>query len=172
MKTIKSLLIILLTSGLFFSFDAYAQCDKKTDTKDMANIVQLAASSDFLSTLVAAVKAGDLVETLQGDGPFTVFAPGNDAFAALPAGTVEKLLKPENKAQLIKILTYHVIPSKVMSTDLKNGMNAKTVQGSPVKIELNDKGAFVNGAKVTKADIKASNGVVHVIDKVILPPNS
>jgi uncharacterized surface protein with fasciclin (FAS1) repeats len=101
---------------------------------------------------------------------FTVFAPTNDAFAALPEGTLDMLLKPENKDKLVAILTYHVLSSKVMSTDLKNGMKAATVQGDKIKVDLSD-GAMINDAKVVSADIKASNGVVHVIDKVILPPS-
>ena len=140
------------------------------ETKIDADIVDLAISQDFLTTLVAAVKAGDLVATLKGDGPFTVFAPTNDAFAKLPAGTVENLLKPENKAQLVKILTYHVVPGKVMSSDLKNGQMAKTVEGSSIKVTLADGKAMINNATVTAADIEADNGVVHVIDTVIMPP--
>lgn len=135
-----------------------------------ADIVDLAISQDFLTTLVAAVKAGDLVDVLKGDGPFTVFAPTNDAFAKLPAGTLENLLKPENKAQLVKILTYHVVPGKVMSSDLKNGQMAKTVEGSSIKVTLMDGKAMINNATVTAADIVADNGVVHVIDTVIMPP--
>ena len=134
-----------------------------------ADIVDLAFQTEFLSTLVAAVKAGELVDVLKGDGPFTVFAPTNEAFAKLPAGTVENLLKPENKAQLVAVLTYHVVPGKVMSSDLKDGMKAKTAQGSEVTISLKDGKAMVNNATVTTADIEASNGVVHVIDTVILP---
>ena len=140
------------------------------ETEVDADIVELAMSQDFLSTLVAAVKAGDLVETLKGDGPFTVFAPTNDAFAKLPAGTVENLLKPENKAQLVKILTYHVVPGKVLAADLKNGQMPKTVEGSSIKVTLMDGKAMINNATVTKADIEADNGVVHVIDTVIMPP--
>lgn len=134
-----------------------------------ADIVDLAVQTEFLSTLVAAVKAGELVDVLKGDGPFTVFAPTNEAFAKLPAGTVENLLKPENKAKLVAVLTYHVVPGKVMSSDLKDGMKAKTAQGSEVTISLKDGKAMVNNATVTTADIEASNGVVHVIDTVILP---
>ncbi|MFD2203675.1 fasciclin domain-containing protein [Shivajiella indica] len=133
------------------------------------DIVDLAVQTDFLSTLVAAVQAGELVDVLKGDGPFTVFAPTNEAFAKLPAGTVETLLKPENKEQLIAVLTYHVVPGKVYSKDLKNGMKAKTAQGSDITITLKDGKAMVNNATVTAADIEASNGVVHVIDTVILP---
>lgn len=134
------------------------------------NIVELAAGTEQLSTLVTAVKAAGLVETLSSDGPFTVFAPTNEAFDALPEGVLESLLKPENKDQLIAVLTYHVIPALVASTDLEDGMTAATVQGENVKVSLKD-GAKVNGANVAKADIKASNGMVHVIDAVILPPS-
>lgn len=134
-----------------------------------ADIVDLAVQTEFLYTLVAAVKAGDLVDVLKGEGPFTVFAPTNEAFAKLPAGTLADLLKPENKAKLVEILTYHVVPGKVMSSDLKDGMKAKTAQGSEVTISLTGGKAMVNNATVTTADIEASNGVVHVIDTVILP---
>jgi len=132
------------------------------------DIVDIAAGNEDFSTLVAAVQAADLVETLKGDGPFTVFAPTNAAFEALPEGTVETLLKPENKDKLAAILTYHVVPGKVMSGDLSNGMSATTVQGSDVTI-MTEGGVMVNGANVTTADIEASNGVIHVIDAVILP---
>ena len=134
------------------------------------DIVSLAVGNDNLSTLVAAVQAAGLVETLQSDGPFTVFAPTNAAFEALPEGTLEMLLKPENKDKLTSILTYHVVGSKVMSTDLSNGQMAQTVQGKNIKVTLNDSGAMINDATVVAADVSASNGVVHVIDKVILPP--
>ena len=110
----------------------------------------------------------DRVDTLKGDGPFTVFAPTDEAFAALPAGTVESLLLPENKEQLISILTYHVVPGKVMSTDLVDDMTAATVQGTDIMIDL-DNGVMINDASVAAADIVTSNGVIHVIDKVILP---
>lgn len=143
--------------------------NKNTTIAVEADIVDLAIQTEFLSTLVAAVKAGDLVDVLKGDGPFTVFAPTNEAFAKLPAGTVDNLLKPENKAQLVAVLTYHVVSGKVYSKDLKDGMKAKSVQGSDVTITLKDGKAMVNDATVTTADIEASNGVVHVIDTVILP---
>ena len=136
-----------------------------------ADIVDLAVETEFLSTLVAAVKAGDLVGTLKGDGPFTVFAPTNDAFAALPDGTLEYLLKPENKDKLVEILTYHVVAGEVMSSDLSDGMKAKTVEGSNITVHMNGQGVKINEANVSAADIKASNGVVHVIDQVILPPS-
>lgn len=133
-----------------------------------ADIVDTAVSAGSFKTLVAAVTAAGLVDTLKGPGPFTVFAPTDEAFAALPAGTVDDLLKPENKDKLVKVLTYHVVPGKVMSTDLKDGMMAKTVEGGEVKIDLSN-GAMVNDAKVVTADVAADNGVIHVIDKVILP---
>ncbi|SDD31669.1 fasciclin domain-containing protein [Ruegeria marina] len=132
------------------------------------DIVDTAAGAGSFSTLVAAVQAAGLVDTLKGEGPFTVFAPTDEAFAALPAGTVENLLKPENKDQLVAVLTYHVVPGKVMSTDLSDDMTATTVQGGAVTIDL-DNGVMVNDATVSTADIEASNGVIHVIDKVILP---
>ncbi|WP_102867271.1 fasciclin domain-containing protein [Pseudovibrio exalbescens] len=133
-----------------------------------ANIVETAKSAGNFNTLLAAATAADLVETLSGPGPFTVFAPTDEAFAALPEGTVEDLLKPENKDQLVAVLTYHVVPGKVMSTDLQDDMTAETVQGGEIMIDL-DNGPMVNDAKVISADIEADNGVIHVIDKVILP---
>jgi uncharacterized surface protein with fasciclin (FAS1) repeats len=132
------------------------------------NIVDTAVSAGNFNTLVAAVKAADLVETLTGTGPFTVFAPTDEAFAALPAGTVDDLLKPENKAKLAEILTYHVVSGKVMSTDLSDGMTPKTVNGKPVTIHT-EGGVKVNEATVSTADIDTDNGVIHVIDAVLLP---
>lgn len=167
MKTLKSLLIVLMLGSIIYAGNTEAQ--KAMKMKPSTDIVDIAVATDFLSTLVAAVKAGDLVATLKSDGPFTVFAPTNDAFAALPAGTLDMLLNPENKDKLVKILTYHVVPGIVKSTDLKNGMKAKTVEGSDITIELSKSGAKVNNANITSADIMASNGVVHVIDKVIMP---
>lgn len=133
------------------------------------DIVDTAATADQFSTLVAAVKAAGLVDTLKSEGPFTVFAPTNEAFAALPAGTVESLLKPENKAQLVAVLTYHVIPGRVMSADIM-GKTAEvaTVQGSSLSINATS-GVKVDNATVTTADIITSNGVIHVIDQVVLP---
>ncbi|SMX46144.1 fasciclin domain-containing protein [Actibacterium lipolyticum] len=135
------------------------------------DIVDTAVEAGSFTTLVAAVQAAGLVETLKGDGPFTVFAPTDDAFAALPEGTVENLLKPENKGTLTAILTYHVVPGKVMSTDLSNGMMAATAEGSEVTI-MTEGGVMVDKANVVQADIEASNGVIHVIDAVILPPSA
>ncbi len=140
----------------------------KAQSKD---IVDLAVGNDNLKTLVAAVKAGGLVDVLKGDGPFTVFAPTDEAFAALPKGTLDMLLKPENKDKLVAILTYHVVSGKVMSTDLSNGQKAATVQGKNITVTIGGGNVKINDAKVIAADVKAKNGVVHVIDKVILPPN-
>lgn len=133
-----------------------------------ADIVDTAKSAGSFNTLLAAAGAAGLVDTLKGPGPLTVFAPTDDAFAALPEGTVEKLLKPENKDQLTSILTYHVVAGKVMSTDLTDGMMAKTVEGSDVKIGLAN-GPMVNESNIVSADIEADNGVIHVVDKVLMP---
>lgn len=132
------------------------------------DIVDTAVGAGNFTTLVAAVQAAGLVDTLKGAGPFTVFAPTDAAFAALPAGTVEDLLKPENKDKLVKILTYHVVPGKVMSGDLTEGMKAKTVEGGELTITL-DGGAKVNGVAVSTPDVMATNGVIHVVDAVLLP---
>ncbi|SEI11488.1 fasciclin domain-containing protein [Paracoccus alkenifer] len=134
-----------------------------------SDIVDTAVAAGDFTTLVAAVQAAGLVDTLKGEGPFTVFAPTDAAFAALPEGTVDTLLMPENRDQLVSILTYHVVPGAVMSSDLTEGMTAATVQGGDVTFTL-DGGAKVNDANITAADIAASNGVVHVIDTVIMPP--
>ena len=138
-----------------------------TDTKKETLVAIAAGNKDF-STLVAAVKAAGLVEALNGDGPFTIFAPTNEAFAKLPAGTVESLLKPENKAKLQAILKYHVVPAKVMAAAVKTG-EAKTLQGSTLEIKVADGTVMIDKAKVIKTDIVGSNGVIHVIDTVILP---
>jgi len=135
-----------------------------------ADIVDTAAGAGSFNTLVAAVEAAGLVETLKGTGPFTVFAPTDEAFAKLPAGTVENLLKPENKDQLIAVLTYHVVPGKTMSSDLAGqDIEVATVQGEMVEIDATNGGVMVDQANVVQADIEADNGVIHVIDAVILP---
>merc|ERR1711997_291708 len=144
-------------------------------SSDLPNIVELAQSVDDLSTLVAAVVAGDLVETLSSPGPFTVFAPTNEAFGALPAGTLDSLLKPENKDQLVDILTYHVLPAQVLSTDLKFFQSVTTVEGKNVHVVRTSKGIYVGPSikelkTVVGADNLASNGVAHIIDGVLLPP--
>jgi uncharacterized surface protein with fasciclin (FAS1) repeats len=133
------------------------------------NIVETAVANGSFKTLVAAVTAAELVETLSGAGPFTVFAPVDDAFAALPAGTVESLILPENKAQLAGILTYHVVAGKVMSGDLSDGMVAATVNGGNITIHIQDGKVLINDAEVVIADVETDNGVIHVINKVILP---
>ena len=154
----------LLAVVLAFSLSS----NLKAQDKD---IVELAVATDALSTLVAAVKAGGLVETLQSDGPFTVFAPTNEAFEKLPDGVVDMLLKPENKDALVSVLTYHVVAGKVKSTDLSDGMTAKTVEGNEITVDISYGKVSIDDAKVAMADIMASNGVVHVIDTVILPPS-
>ncbi|MGB5247462.1 MAG: fasciclin domain-containing protein [Woeseia sp.] len=140
--------------------------DKEMKGNDVVDVA--VAAGDF-TTLAAALQAAGLIDTLKGDGPFTVFAPTDAAFAALPAGTVENLLKPENRDQLISILTYHVVPGKVMAADVVKLNSAKTVNGSDVMIKVADGSVSVDDAKVVKTDIAASNGVIHVIDSVILP---
>ena len=138
-------------------------------TARAADIVDTAASAGSFNTLVAAVKAADLVDTLKGPGPFTVFAPTDEAFAKLPKGTLEDLLKPENKTKLQNILKYHVVPGKVMAADVTKLNSAKTVLGEEVDIKTMDGKVMVDNAHVVKADVAASNGVIHVIDTVILP---
>ena len=155
MKKIKTLLAV--AASLFIVADSQA-----------GDIVDVAASNKSFSTLVAAVKAAGLVETLKGEGPYTVFAPTDEAFAKLPKGTLESLLKPENKQKLVAILTYHVIPGKVMAKDVKSG-KVKTASGSSFKMKVSKKGVWVDNAKVVATDVKADNGVIHVIDTVILP---
>ena len=134
------------------------------------DIVDTAVKAGSFNTLVAAVKAAGLVDTLKSAGPFTVFAPTDEAFAKLPKGTVEDLLKPENKAKLTSILTYHVVPGKIMSKDIAGkALKAKSVQGAEISVDAT-KGVMVDTAKVVTADIETSNGVIHVIDTVIIPP--
>jgi transforming growth factor-beta-induced protein len=138
-------------------------------TQPTQTIVQIAAGNPNFSTLVTAVQAAGLAETLSGQGPFTLFAPTNAAFAALPKGTVEKLLKPENRDLLRKVLTYHVVSGDLMAKDLRSGKVA-TVEGASVAVHVRNRGISVNNAKVVKADVDAKNGVIHVIDRVLLPP--
>ncbi|MCW5731615.1 MAG: fasciclin domain-containing protein [Alphaproteobacteria bacterium] len=160
MKSIRALALASSIAMTFAAGNAFAAAD----------IVDTAVGAGKFTTLVAAVQAAGLVETLKGTGPFTVFAPTDEAFAKLPAGTVENLLKPENKAKLVAVLTYHVVPGKVMSGDLAGkNIEAKTVQGQAVRIDATMGGVKVDEARVTGADVVASNGVIHVIDTVILP---
>jgi uncharacterized surface protein with fasciclin (FAS1) repeats len=143
-----------------------ARSEEKSAKKD---IVDTAVAAGKFNTLAAALKAAGLVDTLKGSGPFTVFAPTDEAFAKLPAGTVEDLLKPENKQKLVGILTYHVVPAKAMASDVAGMSSAKTVNGKELKLSAEGGKVMVNDAKVTKADIEASNGVIHVVDSVLLP---
>lgn len=136
-----------------------------------SNLVQTAVDAGQFKTLVAAVQAAGLGVALSGPGPFTVFAPTDEAFAKLPAGTVEDLLKPENREKLVAILTYHVIPGKVMAGDVAGKkLNVATLQGDDLAVDAMSGGVMINGATVTAADIEASNGVIHIVDQVILPP--
>jgi uncharacterized surface protein with fasciclin (FAS1) repeats len=133
------------------------------------DIVDTAVAAGNFKTLAAALKAGGLIDTLKGAGPFTVFAPTDEAFAKLPAGTVEDLLKPENKEKLVAILTYHVVPAKAMAKDVAGMSSAKTVNGKELKLKVDGGKVTINEAVVTTADIETSNGVIHVIDAVLLP---
>lgn len=155
---------LLVVASLAFMPTSYAEHHGMK--KD---IVDVAAANGSFNTLVAAVKAGGLVDTLKGKGPFTVFAPTDEAFAKLPAGTVEMLLKPENKDKLVSILTYHVVAGKVMSTDVVKVDSAATVQGQMLMVKVDGGNVMINNAKVIMADVKASNGVIHVIDTVLMP---
>jgi uncharacterized surface protein with fasciclin (FAS1) repeats len=137
--------------------------------KSKSDIVDTAVAAGSFSTLAAALQAGDLVETLKSDGPFTVFAPTDAAFAELPDGTIEMLLLPENKDKLVAILTYHVVPGNVSSAEVVGLTSAKTVNGESVAIRVDNGSVFINDARVEGADVGASNGVIHVIDKVLLP---
>lgn len=156
--------IIAAIAAVLLTVPAFAgDYGKKSD------IVETAVAAGSFNTLAAALGAAGLVDTLKGKGPFTVFAPTDEAFAKLPAGTVENLLKPENKDQLIKVLTYHVVSGNVTSTEVVKLDSAKTVEGQSVKIAVKDGSVMIDNAKVVKADVAASNGVIHVIDTVILP---
>ena len=155
--------------GMLVTLIAAAPCLADCGTCDKTIVENAVASEDF-GTLVAAVKAADLVDTLSGKGPFTVFAPTDEAFGKLPKGTLEDLLKPENKKKLAGILKYHVVAGKVMAADVVKLKNADTVQGQKVRIRVKDGKVMINRANVVKTDIACKNGVIHVIDAVILPP--
>ena len=152
-----------ILASMLFASCATAGGDPRQD------IVDTAVSAGSFKTLATALQAAGLVDTLKGEGPFTVFAPTDAAFAKLPAGTVETLLKPENKAKLQSILTYHVVPGSVRASEVVTMNSAKTVQGQSVSIATNGNAVMIDGATVTQADIVASNGVIHVIDSVIMP---
>ena len=168
MKNLSYKLSFALASMLIMaSYSSAGDCAASAaKTKD---IVDTAVGAGNFKTLAAALKAAELVDTLKGKGPFTVFAPTDEAFAKLPKGTVEDLLKPENKAKLIAVLTYHVVPGKVMAADVVKLSKAKTVQGSDIQIKVADGKVTVDGANVTATDLKCHNGVIHVIDAVMLP---
>jgi len=163
----KYSLIISAALIALFTFVLPAQAHDHGMKK--ADIVDVAVENGSFKTLVAAVQAADLVDVLKGKGPFTVFAPTDEAFAKLPAGTVDMLLKPENKDKLVAILTYHVVPGKVMAADVVKLNKATTVQGQDVMIKVANGAVMVDGANVVATDVKASNGVIHVIDQVIMP---
>ena len=170
MKKVLALALVASISLVACGSDASTEVVDTTVMEEVAvnDIVAVASSTEGFSTLVAALSAASLVETLQGEGPFTVFAPNDEAFAALPAGLLEKLLLPENIAVLTAILTYHVVAGKVLSTDVTAG-DVATVEGSTLALGVMD-GVQVNDATVIGADVEASNGVIHVINKVLVPP--
>ncbi len=186
MKSVKFLPLLLITAVVIAACapmapapaapaapaatEAATEAPAEAAEAEVGTIVDVAVGAGNFTTLVTAVTEAGLVETLQGEGPFTVFAPTDDAFAALPAGTIESLLADPQGA-LTQILLYHVVPGKVMSTDLSDGMMADTVQGSPITVSIADGVVRINDAQVVVADIEASNGVIHVIDAVILPPS-
>lgn len=163
----KRILVITATLMATLSFMLPVKAHEHGMMK--ADIVDVATENGSFNTLVAAVKAADLVDTLKGEGPFTVFAPTDDAFAKLPDGTVDMLLMPENKDKLVSILTYHVVPRKVMAADVVKLDKATTVQGQDVMIKTMGDKVMVNDANVMATDVKAKNGVIHVIDTVIMP---
>lgn len=172
MKTRKIITItatfLLIPALVFAGSYSKAKTAAQAATGSM-DIVDTAVSAGSFNTLAAALKAADLVDTLRGEGPFTVFAPTDDAFAKLPEGTLQDLLRPENKAKLQSILTYHVVSGKVMAKDVTTMSSAKTVNGGSFQISQRDGSVMVDNAKVIKTDVMASNGVIHVIDTVIIP---
>lgn len=178
MRTIEAVMTAVVVAGLMAlpgQVKAGGECGgswSKSEAKAMPDIVDTAAQAGSFNTLVAAVQAADLVDTLKGDGPFTVFAPTDEAFAKLPAGTVEDLLKPENKAKLVALLTYHVVPGKVLASDVVNLSSAKTVQGQDVKVATEGSTVTIDHATVVQTDIETANGVIHVIDSVMMPSES
>jgi len=166
MSKFKSFMFVAVAVLVFGSVQAFSGSDKNKD------IVDTAVGAGSFTVLVAAVQAAGLEETLRGEGPFTVFAPTDEAFAALPEGTVENLLKPENKEQLVTILTYHVVLGKVTSSDVVNVKEAKSVNGKGIPIAVDNGTVKVDNASVVKADVMASNGVIHAIDAVIIPDDN
>lgn len=167
--TVSSLLVSLVVAACGGAATAEPTTNTAAAAQTKSDIVDTAVGAGSFKTLAAALKAADLVDTLKGPGPFTVFAPTDEAFAKLPPGTLDSLLKPENKSKLQGILTYHVVSGRVGSDKVVALNAAKTVQGAEVKLSHNADGVMVNGAKVVKTDIACSNGVIHVIDSVLLP---
>ncbi|KFN49489.1 hypothetical protein P873_10980 [Arenimonas composti TR7-09 = DSM 18010] len=169
MTALAAALAIAVAAPLAVAGNAGADAPARTAAQPAGDIVDTAIAAGNFKTLVAAVQAAGLADTLKGPGPFTVFAPTDAAFAALPAGTVENLLKPENRDQLVAILTYHVVPGRVTAAQAATLDSAKTVQGGELDIDAANGGVTIDGANVVTADIAASNGVIHVVDKVLLP---
>ncbi|MCU0715731.1 MAG: fasciclin domain-containing protein [Pirellula sp.] len=176
MRHFKSLLTLTTCIGLLTlgTGAAQAQSNKSTpgstkDEKKVVDIVETAIESGKFKTLVTALKAADLVKTLKGKGPFTVFAPSDEAFTKLPDGVLDELLKPENQKKLAGILTYHVVPQSLMASDVSKLKKIKTVQGTEVMIEVKDGKVLVNKSTIVGTDIKCTNGVIHVVDAVLIP---
>jgi len=173
----KMLALALMVPALAFgvtacsSDDSNGNGDTTEATTEEQNIVGVAAATPELSTLVEAITAADLGATLEGDGPFTVFAPTNEAFDQLPEGELERLLEPENKDELTNILTYHVVGQQALSSDLSDGQKIPTVQGGNVTVKIDGDAVKINNATVSTADVPASNGVVHIVDTVLIPKN-
>ncbi len=175
-KSLKLASTATVAAALAFSGQAFADADTATpevtevaqETEETGTVVDVLAGNPDFSTLVAAVKAAGLVETLSGDGPFTIFAPTDEAFAKVPEDTIALLMSPEGKDQLTSILTYHVVPAKVMAADVKT-MKAPTVEGTEADVVVSDEGVMVDDATVTETDMVASNGVIHSIDTVLMP---
>lgn len=173
MKTLKTALICTLVlslpaAAIADSCGGDSQASKASRT-EKADIIDTAVAAGSFETLAAALTAAGLVDALKGEGPFTVFAPTDEAFAKLPAGTVEELLKPENKEKLTRILTYHVVSGEITSNEVVNLRAAEALSGDKLSIAANDKGVLIDNAKIVQADIEASNGVIHVIDSVLIP---
>lgn len=170
-KVLAAVAVMTVAAGMAYAGGACGG-SASTAVPAKADIVDSAAAAGQFNTLVAAVKAAGLVDTLKGEGPFTVFAPTDEAFAKLPVGTVEDLLKPENRDQLVAILTYHVVSGKVSATEVAKLAEATTVQGSMVSVNVEGESVRINNANVLKTDIETSNGLIHVIDTVLIPVKS
>src|SRR5688500_15245852 len=165
---VRIAVMALFVAGLSAAFLSRPQAASAGETAKK-DVVDTAVAAGKFNTLAAALKAAGLVDTLKGAGPFTVFAPTDEAFAKLPAGTVDELLKPESKAKLTAILTYHVVPGKAMAADVSGMSSAKTVNGKSLTLKVTDGKVMIDNAAVTTADIEATNGVIHVIDTVLMP---